>query len=385
MTNRILRFSGLGLAVLTAGAMVACGSDDPTPAPGTAGKGSGGASSGGSAGSVGVAGIAGTGTAGTGTAGTGTAGTGGGGAGFACAGTLPTAALITNFTGLVASGADYTFTGGVLGGTFTYKPGVLTLDTAGDALTIKGTIQDYYGFGLYFNTCYNAGAYTGISFKIKGDAGTKGKLGFRVQTNANTVIDNMWMKGGCVAANPADPYPSCHSAEYDIPVTASETVVTVMFSDLMGGAPSPTVDNKQIMGLEWAFKWDPNAGTAGAGAGGASGGSGGASAGSGGASAGAAGKGGSGGASGGAGGASGGTGGASAGSSGSGPVVPGSFQANITIDDVMFIGGPPAGGAGGASGSGAGGASAGSGGASAGSGGASAGSGGKGGSGGTAG
>ena len=367
MTNRILRYSGLGLAVLTAAAIAACSSSSDTNTPsGSAGNGTAGKP--GSAGAGGSPGAAGTGTAGTGTAGTGTAGTGtgGGGSANACAGTVPTAALITDFAALTPNGAQYTFTGGVLGGTFTYQPNALTLDTSGQALTIKGNVHDYDGFGVYFNTCYNAAAYTGVSFKIKGSAGPKGKLNFRVQTNANTAVDTTNMKGTCVATDPKNTYPDCHAASFDIPVTATDNVVTVMFTQLAGGAPIATVDPKDVVGLEWAFNWDPNAtGAAGSGAGGASGGSGG------GASAGAAG-------------ASAGAGGASAGSGGGGTTVPGSYEANITIDDIMFVGGPPAGGAGGAGG-GSGGASAGAGGASAGSGGAVAGSGGKGGSGGTGG
>jgi hypothetical protein len=287
---------------------------------------------------------------------------------------MPTAALITDFSNLVVhptSTGNFTFTGGVLGGTFTYQAGALTLDTVTNTvLNIKGNVANYDGFGLYFNTCYNAAAYTGISFSVKGNAGPKAKLNFRVQTNSNTKIDMTNMKGQCVSAL-AESYPDCHPSAFDIPVTATPTVVTVMWSQLTGGVPVAAVTGDNIVGLEWAFDWTP--GTTPPAAGGA-GGAGGASAGSGGASAGSAGKGG-------AGGASAGSGGAPAG---------GPYNADITIDDVKFLGGPVdpgTGGAGGTSSAGAGGASAaGSGGSGgkAGSGG-TGGSGGKAGSGGTAG
>jgi hypothetical protein len=388
MTNRILRYSGLGLAVLTAGAMVACGSDDPGTPGGTAGKASGGASSGGAGGSIGstagTTATAGSATAGSGTAGSATAGSGGtGGAGFACANTLPTAALITDFSNLVpaTSGNNFTFAGGVLGGTFSYQPNALTLDTVTNTvLNVKGNIKAYDGFGLYFNTCYDASAYTGISFSVKGNAGPTGKLNFRVQTNSNTAIDATNKKGTCVASNPADTYPDCHASAFDIPVTATATTITVMWAQLAGGVPTAAVTGKDIVGLEWAFNWTPGAvgGTAGSGAGGgASAGAGGASAGAGGASGGAGGK------------ASGGAGGGTAGgaSGGAGGAAAGPYDADVTIDDVKFLGGPAggSGGAGGGSstagaGGASGGASGGSGGASAGSGGASAGNGGKAGS-----
>jgi len=390
MTKRKLRNSGLGLAVLTLGAIAACSSDNTgTTPPGGAGSGTGGAGTAGSAGVPAAAGTAAGGAAGAATAGG--AGTGAGGAspGFACAATAPTSAVITDFSNLVAnstSAGNYTFMGGVLGGTFTYQPNALTLDTVGNtALNIKGNVKAYDGFGLYFNTCYDAltPGYTGVSFSVKGYAGPKGKLNFRVQTNSNTAIDTPNSKGQCVSTA-ADTYNDCHSASFDIPVTATATVITVNFSQLMGGAPLTGVTGKDVVGLEWAFDWTPGStGTAGAGAGGASGGSGGASAGAGGASAGSGGASGGSAGKGGSGGASGGSGGASGGSGGAAPAA-GPYDADVTIDDVKFLGGPAAGGAagsgaGGASG-GSGGASAGSGGASAGSGGAAAGSGGKGGS-----
>ncbi|MEI9938546.1 MAG: hypothetical protein WDO69_15115 [Pseudomonadota bacterium] len=371
MTNRNLRYSGLGLAVFTAGAIAACSSSDPGTPSAAAGSGSGGAHAGGAGGAPSTAGAnttagsAGTGTAGTGTAG---AGTGGTGPGFSCANTKPTDAVITDFSNLVANpttAGQYTFMGGVLGGTFTYQANALTLDPTGMVLNVKGNVKDYDGFGVYFNTCYDASAYTGVSFNIKGAVGSKGTLNFRVQTNTNTAIDAANSKGSCVPTDPTNTYPDCHPSSFDIPVSAGGSVVTVMFSQLTGGMPIAAVTGNNVVGLEWAFNWDPAAGTAGSGAGGASGGSGGASAGSGG-------KGGAGGASGGSGGATTGTGGASGGT------VGGSYDANVTIDDIKFVGGPPAGGAGGASsgGSSAGGTT------SAGSGGSSAGTGGKAGSGG---
>ena len=406
MTNRKLRYSGLGVALITVGAIAACSSSDSGNPAAVAGSGSGGAHSGGAGGAAaGNPGTAGSGIAGSAAGAGPTAGAGGAATGFACTGTLPTAALITDGSNLVldptSTTGDYSFMGGVQGGTYTYQMGALKLDTVGTTvLNVKGNVKAYDGFGLYFATCTDASAYTGVSFSVKGNVGPKGTLNFRVQTNTNTAINMQYMKGQCVSTA-TDTYNDCHASSIDIPVSATPTVVTVMWSQLTGGVPIAAVTGKDVMGLEWALDWTPApAGTAGAGAGGASGGSGGASGGSGGASAGSGGasagsggaSGGSGGASagaggkGGAGGASGGTGGASAGAGGA-PAAAGPYDADVTIDDVKFIGGPPAGGAGGAS---AGGASAGgAGGASAGSGGASAGSGGtagaKAGSGGTGG
>jgi len=371
MANRNLRYLGLGLAVLTAGGIAACSSDSPAPGgsagnTSVAGAHSGGAANGGA--NTAGANTAGANTAGANTGGANTAGAGGGSAGYACTNTALTSDVITDFSNLVPKGTDFTFVGGVKGGTFTYQAGALTLDTVGNtALNVKGSVNDYYGFGLYFDTCYNAGAYTGVSFSIKGYAGPKGKVSFRVQTNSNTKISMMNMKGTCVSSLPDPAYADCHASAFDVPVTATPTVVTVMFSQLKDGIPVPVVDGKDVVGLEWAFD-KPPAGTAGAG-GAAAGGAGGASGGAGGASGGSGGKAGSG------------AGGSSAGSGGSGGAAAGPYNADVTIDDVKFIGGPvfSSGGAGAGGASSGGASTGGSGGASAGAGGAKAGSGGTGG------
>ncbi|MET0789927.1 MAG: hypothetical protein ABW061_00270, partial [Polyangiaceae bacterium] len=110
MTQRILRYSALGLAVLTVGAMAACGSSDsPAPtnnttagaAPGTAGSGNAGAANPGTAGATANAGSTGS-TAGSANAGA-SSGGGSAGAGFTCAGGKPAAPLITEFADLVAN------------------------------------------------------------------------------------------------------------------------------------------------------------------------------------------------------------------------------------------------------------------------------------------
>ena len=406
MSIKISRYYGAGLGLLAVGAVVGMGacSSDVTPTPG----GGAGAAAGGAPGGAGAS-AAGT-HAGGASAGASTGGVGGGASGtFACSGMKPAGALITSFADLVANptnAGNFTFLTGVPGGTFSYVQSgtgpALTLTATPDmALNVKGSVNGYDGFGLYHTSCTDASAYTGVSFKIKGSVGNSGTLSFRIQTNSDTAVDMTNMKGSCVVpAGTTDTYPLCHAAAKDIPVTVAGGVVNVSFSELSDGIPIGTVSAKEILGFEWAFTFPNPAGTgvagagggASAGAGGASAGAGGASAGAGGASAGAGGAlAGAGGASAGAGGASAGTGGASAGtggaSAGTGGASAGAggapaamgYPVDVTIDDFMFTGGPPAGGAGGAGGgasAGAGGASAGAGGASAGAGGASAGAGG---------
>jgi hypothetical protein len=380
MLIKASRFYGIGLTLAAVTAIGACSDDSPLPG--------GGAGSSSQAGTGGTPGTGGAGTAGTGTAGSATAGTGAGGTpGFACAGTKPTSALITQFDDLVMNpmnAGNFTFTAGIPGGTFHYQPGVFMATDMGKALNVKGKVNAYDGLGIYLNSCTDASAYTGISFRIKGKAGPTGKMNFRVQTNATTAIDMANKKGGCVVpTGTLDPWEACHASSIDVPVTEAGAVVEVTWAQLMGGVPVSAVDGKDILGLEWAFAWMPGGvtppvgGAGGGGAGGAAGGTGGAAGGTGGAA------GGTGGAAGGTGGAAGGTGGAAGGTGG----ATGGYDADVTIDDIKFTGGPSgSGGAGGAGGTGGGGGSGGAAGGSGGSGGAAGGSGGSGGaSGGTGG
>jgi hypothetical protein len=256
------------LALAAVSAFAACSSeDDPAPKnnpPNTGGSSAGSGTAGtapqaGTTSTTAGSGTGGSGTGGSGTAGSGTGGTGGAGSTFPCAGAKPAAPLITDFADLVpsaTSAGQFTFTAGVPGGTFAYQPAALMVaDTAG-ALNVKGKIMAYDGFGVYFTACTDASAYTGVSFNIKGTAGPTNKLSFRIQTNANTAVDQVNKKGACIVPDgTADPYPLCHAAMFDIPVTPGGAVVEVKFSDVVGGAPVATVDGKDIIGLEWAFPW----------------------------------------------------------------------------------------------------------------------------------
>ncbi|MEO6603217.1 MAG: hypothetical protein ABIQ16_25255, partial [Polyangiaceae bacterium] len=281
MTKRFLRYSGLGLSVLTVGAIAACGTSDSGGPNSGAGSSAAGAPAGGQTAGGGTAGASTGGSTNAGAAGT---VTGGAGAGFACVGTKPTSPLITEFADLLADPknvGNYSFLLGVPGGTFTYQPAALTVATTGMAFNVKGNVKDYDGFGVYFNGCTDASAYSGVSFTIKGKAGATGMLNFRVQTNSNTAISMMNMKGSCVVpAGTTDTYPLCHSSGVDIPVTEGGSTVMVNFSQLMGGMPVDMITGKDIVGLEWAFNWTPPvAGGAGSGAGGGAGGTAGISAG----------------------------------------------------------------------------------------------------------
>ena len=257
MSIKASRFYGIGLALAAVSAFAACSSDDPTPSNN---------STAGTSSAAGTSSTAGTGAGGAGTAGSGSGGSaagsggsGGGGNTFPCAAAKPATPVITEFMDLTPNAMNagqFTFTVGVPGGTFAYQPMELTVTDAAMAMNVKGNVKAYDGFGVYFTTCTDASAYTGVSFNIKGKAGPTGKLSFRFQTNANTAVDVPNKKGACVVpAGTVDSYELCHAAMFDITVVEAGSVVEVKFAQAMGGAPVMGVDGKDILGLEWAFPW----------------------------------------------------------------------------------------------------------------------------------
>ncbi len=268
------RYNAFWLVLFTVGSVAACSSAGDDGGDGNNNNNTSGTAHGGSAGSLntgGTPGKGGSGTSGSATAGSGTSGSAtagssaggaagaGGGAGFACAGTKPPGALITEFMDLTPNAMNagqFTFTAGIAGGTFAYQKMVFTLTDATKALNIKGNVKDYDGFGVYLGACMDATAFDGVSFNIKGNAGPTGKLSFRFQNNANMPIDAAGKKGTCaVVPAGSDPYLSCHNATYDITVTPGGSVVSVKFTDVTGGLPNATITGKDIVGLEWAFPW----------------------------------------------------------------------------------------------------------------------------------
>jgi hypothetical protein len=264
------RYYGLWLALFAVGSIAACsstgdggGGDDDNNNNKSGSSTGGNLTTGGTPGAGGAGNKAGSSTGGSGTSGSATGGTptggSGGGSSTACAGMKPASNLVTEFMDLMpnaTSAGQFTFQAGVPGGTFAYQPMELTVTNPEGTLKVTGTVKNYDGFGVYFTTCTDASAYTGVSFNIKGNAGPTGKLSFRFQSNANTAVDTVNKKGTCmVPAGTADPYPLCHDATFDITVTEGGGEVAVKFSDVMGGVPVATVDGKDIVGLQWAFPW----------------------------------------------------------------------------------------------------------------------------------
>jgi hypothetical protein len=179
-----------------------------------------------------------------------------------------------------ATGATFgDFTTTLSGSTFVY-PGAgtmypVTSDVSGSNWHLTGTIGDYSGFGISFNNCYlvDASAYQGISFTVQGSV----PMGNTVTLNVGTAADDpshVWLNananpvtplvpnaGRCIPA--ASQYDgTCGSPNFVVPVTAEPTTVNVTWAQLTGGRPAATTNPAEITNISWNFPPPVGAGTA---------------------------------------------------------------------------------------------------------------------------
>jgi hypothetical protein len=282
--NPNLRTGIVSLAVLwVGGGLVACTTQAVTTGTG----GSGGDVS--------------TGTGGSTSSG-GTTGTGGGGGAYPVSQGVPCSppaagGLITNFTYVPSDAAvpvtdqvsfgDYTNT--LSGGEFVYPNTAQTpaptypltsLVTASN-WHITGTVGDYSGFGFFFQTSagacsrIDATGYKGISFTISGTV-----MGQSVTVEVDTLNDTIkpaWLTahGGTPMSTDSgacDPGGTAATTQYSqtvcveptkvVPVGATPTPVTVLWSDFTTGKPDAAPKPTDIVGIRWVLPTPAGAGTA---------------------------------------------------------------------------------------------------------------------------
>jgi hypothetical protein len=119
-------------------------------------------------------------------------------------------------------------------------------------LHVTGTVGTYSGFGVWLGQCIvDMSDSTGVSFKIGGTTGS-GMLKFSVNTNSNQAPDMcLTGKGTCNV----DTAGACTPNSVSIAIPATPTVITVPWTDLMGGSPSATVNPEEVLQFQWDFDW----------------------------------------------------------------------------------------------------------------------------------
>src|SRR5262249_54396898 len=132
-----------------------------------------------------------------------------------------------------------TFTNGMFGGGL-YTYGTITQETTNTgAFHVSGSVTDYSGFGIYFNTCTDVSAYTGLSFTLTGTSANP--VHFRVQINPNEPPQTDGMKGSCNGS----PGVECVDPGKDVmPGTDPQMFA---WADFTGGKPVAAVDTKQVI------------------------------------------------------------------------------------------------------------------------------------------
>lgn len=217
------------------------------------GKGTGGA--GGRGGVSGNGGMRG----GAGGIGGGAGGTGGTAPVMVCSGTPPSRALITDFADATAgtSAISFGMAPNIGGGSYTYAATGLTAPvlsivpapagSTGQALEVAanpGSTTDssnaWIGFGLGFDMCVDASAYTGVEFTITGALGNCALTFTPIFSEDNSVTDNPTF-GSCTAA-------SCYPGQSAQLLSGTNIV---HFTDVIGGNPQTFVDSRALTGVQW--------------------------------------------------------------------------------------------------------------------------------------
>jgi hypothetical protein len=189
----------------------------------------------------------------------GAGGTGGTTPVMVCSGTPPSRALITDFSDATAGTSAISFgtAPNIGGGSYTYAaPGltapVLSLAPApvgstGQALEVAanpGLVTDpsnaWTGFGLGFDMCVDASAYTGVEFTITGALGNCALTFTPIFSEDNSVTDNPTF-GSCTSA-------SCFPGQSASLLPGTNIV---HFADVLGGSPQPFVDPRALTGVQW--------------------------------------------------------------------------------------------------------------------------------------
>jgi hypothetical protein len=221
-----------------------------------------------------------------------TGGSGGGSAtmGFACP--KPKVPLISDFS-MTAEGKTDTvsfgdFTTTFSGGTFHYPnmgTYALVADVTGGNWNLSGSVGDYSGMGLFFSgpdpdgvvggcSLVDASAYKGLKFTISGSVPMGNSVTLRVGTAA-TDVSAAWLNAHKAVPTEADKPANlsrcmpatgqydgtCEAPSKTIPVTATPTLVTVPWAELLGGKPQAGVDPKEIVFISFILPNPAGAGT----------------------------------------------------------------------------------------------------------------------------
>lgn len=183
--------------------------------------------------------------------------------------------LITDFTAVLTDAGtaptDLRFGAGqgTLQGGGSVYPTTLKADFSQGTWHISGTVDNYAGFGLYFDNCdrIDASAFKGLSFTLSGTV-----PGGAITVGAGTVNNTptgTWMSttGGDTTAKATDAgkctptsgtqyyHPGCTDPTAQVTVTATPTPQSIPWATLTGGAPDASVTPSELTSIYWILPW----------------------------------------------------------------------------------------------------------------------------------
>lgn len=182
-----------------------------------------------------------------------------------------TRAALTNFTtpsgfsnSVIFGDSQTTLSGGIFAYPTNGSSYPIRSDLAEGDWHLTGTIGDYSGFGLFWYLCHkvDASAFRGLSFSVRGKVARDGFITLSINTAANEISPE-WLTsrgetplqasfGRCIPSqNRYDG--SCLAAMVQIPVTDEPRVHEVLWEQLSGGKPEPSINPAEITGLSWMF------------------------------------------------------------------------------------------------------------------------------------
>jgi hypothetical protein len=157
------------------------------------------------------------------------------------------------------------------GGTFIYPTASAAAEGASVGLVsdvtngdwhITGTVASQSGFGLFF-ACQllDASAFAGLAFTVSGDIEGATSLGLIINTAGNDVSPSWRILNGQSPApsfgrcTPAESEfdGTCDAARIDIALEQEPREVTVLFSELGGGAPEALLNPSEITKIAWSL------------------------------------------------------------------------------------------------------------------------------------
>ena len=172
-------------------------------------------------------------------------------AGGVCAAAPCDGVIASDFSALDAGEVPYgltTWPGPFIKPTYTTDNG--TLNIGADFPQTAG--PQYIGTTLYFLSCLDASAFTGVEFTISGSVTSACQLIFAANDAEHDDVGTDMAKGKCDAGS------KCYAPNMAVPMAVTSTPTTMRIPWITGSSvPDVPLDPSQLVGVQWQFTIGP--------------------------------------------------------------------------------------------------------------------------------